>query len=111
MNNQNNIRANKAANKKKTKKKKKTTKKAIENNGSKSESEEESEEDDSFEEDSPKKKPSFSSRTARVGLKTPNFADLNEQLGNLRDDEKKEFASIVFAAYRAKSTKESDILW
>ena len=57
----------------------------LENIGSKSESKEELEEEESSEEDSPKKKTSFSSRAASVGLKTPRFADLNEQFNILKD--------------------------
>ena len=65
----------------------------MENTESKRESGKESEEEESSEADSPKKKLSISSRTARVDLKTPSFADLNKQLNNQKDDEKREFVS------------------
>ena len=61
----------------------------MENTESRRESEAESEKEDSSEKDSHKKKPVFSRRAARVGLKTPNFADLNEELSNIRDNQKK----------------------
>ena len=76
----------------KKRKKKKTSKKATVRAGSKRESEEESEEEESSEEDTPKKNPSYSNIAIRVCLKFPNFADLNEQLSNLKEDEKRELA-------------------
>ena len=59
---------------------KKPEKKATEKGDSRRESEEDSEEETS-EEDSPKK-PIYSSRAFRVGLKTSVYANLNEKLGN-----------------------------
>ena len=41
-------------------------------------------------------------------MTTPKFADLNEELSNLRDDQKKDSSASVFKAYRAKSTKEGE---
>ena len=38
------------------------------------------------------------------GYKHPSFADLNDQLSNLKEEEKKEFAT----SYRARSAKDSD---
>ena len=53
----------------------------------------------------PKKRQSYSSRAATVGLK-PSFADLNEQLNNFK---KREFA-LSYTAYRAMTAKEGDSL-
>ena len=44
-------------------------------------------------------------------LKTPNFADLNKELNNLREDQKKEFTASVFTAYKARSAKEKIAQW
>ena len=66
----------------------------MENTRSRRESQEEAEKEDSSEEDSPMKRPVFSSRATRVGLKTPRFVDLNEELSNLRDDQIKNLEQI-----------------
>ena len=42
-----------------------------------------------------------------MGLRYPSFADLNDQLSNLKEEEKKEFATS-YTAYRARSAKDSD---
>lgn len=106
-NNPPNNRANKTDEKKKTKKKNnRLEKKAKETTHSRRESEEDSEEETS-EEDSPKKQ-IYSSRTFRVGLKTPVYADLNEKLSNRREDQKKEWGKRLFKAYRAKRAKDEE---
>ena len=43
----------------------------------------------------------------RVGFKPINFHDLNEQLSNLTEEEKKGFSSS-YQAYRARSARDSE---
>ena len=97
-----------AAPKGKKKRKRAGKRVVVTDNSSRRESEEASEEEDSSKEDSPKKKPIYSSRAARVFLKTPTYADLNEELSNLREDQMRKFGESVFKAYRAKRAKDEE---
>ena len=85
---------------------KKPEKKATEKGDSQRESEEDSEEETS-EEDSPKK-PINSSRATRVDLKHPVYAYLNEELSNLKEDQKREWSEGLFKAFRAKSARDEE---
>ena len=43
-------------------------------------------------------------------MTTQKFADLNEELSNIRDDQKKELGASVFKAYRAKNARKGENL-
>ena len=46
-------------------------------------------------------------RTARLNYGQPTYRDLNEQLSNMKEDEKSDLA-VRFRAYRAKIAKNED---
>ena len=105
-------RADKAAAKDK-KKKKKTGKNATVNTGgdSKRESEaeldEEASEDDSPKKQNPQENVQRTARSARICYATPSYRDLNEQLSNLSEEERKGFAGS-YKAYRARVDRDDD---
>ena len=41
-------------------------------------------------------------------MKNQVYADLNEELNNLREDQKREFGEGLFKAYRAKSVRDEE---
>ena len=84
-------------------------KKATVNN---SDSRRESEEEEASEEESPRKIEPVERRyeqvrTARLNYGQPSYMDLNEQLSNMKEDEKKELAGR-FTAYRARIARNED---
>ena len=64
-------------------------------------------EDESSEEDSTKR-PAYNSRAARVGIRKPIYKDLNKELSNLQEEQKKELEEGLFKALRSKSSREED---
>ena len=56
-------------------------------------------EDESSEEDSTKR-PAYNSRAARVGIRKPIYKDLNKELSNLQEEQKKELGEGLFKALR-----------
>ena len=104
-------RADKATAKEK-KKKKKTGKRATVNNGNsrrecEAESEEEASEEDSPRKQNPQESIQRTARSARISYGPISYRDLNEQLSNLNEEEKKGLAGS-YTAYRARVARDDD---
>ena len=59
-------------------------------------------------EDDFQKKRIYTRRSARVGIRNPIYNDLNEELSNLQEEQKKDWGERLFTALRAKSEVEEE---
>ena len=115
-NNQVNTQAERADKATTKNKKKKTGKKATVNNGDFKKEEEAESEEEVSEEDSPRKQDSqeerqHNARSARIRYGAPSYRDLNVELNNMKEDEKKEDGKGFkesYKAYRARVAMEDD---